>query len=318
MNKPSVKSVVAACACILCVVLVFLYVFLGGDDSKNGFPGAKGPRQTGPVSVRTVTASSVTLHDYVITNGEIEAKSSVDVFPDRGGKVVSVEVSLGSYVKRGQIIAKIDPSVPGAQYEQSPVFAPISGTITASPLRIGTTVSASTVITTIGDVENLQVTANVPERYVSDLRQGLMADIVLESYPGEVFKASVSRVSPVVDKKSRTKEVIMNFTEKDPRVNAGMFAKVTLWTVDYEGKPAFPAGAVIEKNGSSYLYVIDSEKETAEKRKVVLGKSVDNMVQVLEGIEEGERVVVEGMRILSDGASVKDISLAPKNAEGDE
>ena len=318
MNKLSVKSFVIASVSLLCVAVVLLYVLFYRSNSKPGFPGAKGPRQTGPVSVRTQTAVPVTLHDYVITNGEIEAKSSVDVFPDRGGKVVSVEVSLGSYVKRGQVIAKIDPSVPGAQYEQSPVFAPISGTITASPLRIGTTVSASSVITTIGDVENLQITANVPERYVSDLKPGLMADIVLESYPGEIFKAYVTRVSPVVDKKSRTKEVIMSFTEKDPRVNAGMFAKVTLWTSDYEGKPAFPASAFIEKSGSTYLYKVDSEKETADRRKVVTGKSVDNMVQVLEGIAEGERVVVEGMRILSDGASVKDISLGAKNTAGEE
>ena len=65
------------------------------------------------------------------------------------------------------------------------------------------------------------------------LKIGLKAEISLEAYPEQIFSATVVRVSPVLDAASRTKQVILNFDKKDSRVNAGMFAKVKLYTVDY-------------------------------------------------------------------------------------
>lgn len=300
------KSIIIATVCIALTAGIFCYVKFGSSGNNDFMRGAKNAgNQT--ASVRTQKAVISTLHDYVITNGEIEAQTSVDVFPDRGGKIVSVNVSLGSYIKKGDIIAKIDPSEPGAVYAQSPVYAPISGTVTATPLKIGVKVSSSSVITTIGDVTNLQVTANVPERYVSLLKIGLKADIILESYPDQKFTATVTKVSPVVDKRSRTKEVIMNFDKNDSRINAGMFAKVTLWTVDYSGCITTTQDSIVTKNGDTYVYII-KEDNTAELRKVSTGNSVDNRIQITEGVNEGERIVVEGMRALSDGANVQDIS----------
>ena len=95
--------------------------------------------------------------------------------------------------------------------------------------------------------------------------------------------------------------------EKDERINAGMFAKVKLNTILYEGYITVPESAVIELDGTNILYVASSDGTTVSKREVTLGHSVDNTVQVLSGIEEGERVVVEGIRLLYDGALIKDI-----------
>ena len=303
------KSKVVVLACIAAVLVVGIYVVISLKTKQTGFPGMMaGKKQTGVVSVKTSTAEVQTLRDYVNTNGEIETQSSIEVFPDIGGKVVNVYVSLGSPVKRGDKIADIDPSEPGVEYEKSPVYAPISGTITKSPLKNGTTVSVSSVITTIGDVANLQITSRVPERYVASLRQGLKADISLEAYPDKIFSASVTRVSPVVDSASRTKEIILNFTGDYSLVNAGMFAKVHLYTDVYSGKVVIPSSAVIEKDESNCIYVVNEDGKTVSRREVKLGKSVDSLVQILEGLNAGEKIVVEGMRSLSDGAEILDIT----------
>ena len=295
--------------CIGVIALVFVTVKPFSKEGKGmgGFGGfGRGGMGQNVVSVRTKVAEISTLHDYVNTNGEIEPQTSVDVYPDIGGKIVKVNVSLGSKVYRGQVIALIDPSVPGEYYANSPVVAPISGTITTSPLRVGTKVTAGTAIARVGDVANLQVKASVPERYVYALKTGLKADIELESYPGEKFVATVTKVSPLVDSVSRTKEVIVNLDEKDDRVQAGMFAKVHLWTVDYAGSITLPTNAVIEVNKEKYVYVVKDD-ETVERRYVTLGSSVDDESQIVEGLSEGERVVVEGMRVLSNGSKIRDI-----------
>lgn len=300
------KKIIIAAAAVTCIVIIYAVI-----TAKNSGQGGRGKRSGSNVqtvfSVKTEKAAIRTLHDYIPTNGEVEAQSSIEVFPDIGGKVVNVSVSLGSPVKKGQVIAKIDPSEPGSKYALSPVTAPISGSIVSTPLKDGTTVTTSSSITTIGDVHNLQITAEIPEKYVALLKTGLSAAVTLEAYPGVVFTATVSRVSPVVDSSSRTKEIILTFDKDDSRVNAGMFAKITLYTVNYSGAVTISGDAIVIKNDKKYAYIVTADNK-AEQRELTLGNSVDGMYQVLSGISEGEKVVVEGTSTLSDGANIKDIT----------
>lgn len=310
------KGTKARALLVILVVTVALVVVARVQSKKGGGkPKMRGGSAVQTVfSVKTMTAEKTVLHDYVATNGEVEAQSSIEVFPDMGGKIRSVNVSLGSPVKKGAVIARVDPSEPGTQYALSPVYAPISGSIVSTPLKEGTTVSTNSAITIIGDVDRLQITASIPERYVALLKTGLSADISLEAYPGVVFKATISRVSPVVDATSRTKEIIMTFDQKDSRINAGMFAKVILYTRDFTGEVVMPSDSVVTKDSKQYAFVVNSNG-IAEQREVVLGESVDGMIQVLSGIKEGEKIVVAGQTSLSDGAQVRDITNdVPQNA----
>ena len=223
---------------------------------------------------------------------------------------------LGSHVNKGDVIAKVDPSEPGTKYALSPVEAPISGSIVSSPSKVGAKVSTSTAITMIGDIENLQISAPVPERYVAELKPGLKAEVTLEAYPGVIFSATVSRVSPVVDAATRTKEIILNFDKKDSRINAGMFAKVKLYTSKYAGCIAVQKDSIVSQNDNSYLFVVNDDG-TVSKRTVKTGKTVDNLIQITDNLMTGERVVVEGMLSVSDGARVNDIA-QPKPAASPE
>ncbi|MBO7613701.1 MAG: efflux RND transporter periplasmic adaptor subunit, partial [Treponema sp.] len=231
------------------------------------------------------------------------------------GKIVETYVSLGTAVKRGSVIAEIDPSEPGMQFAHSRVYSPISGTVTAAPLKPGTKVTTSTAITVIGDVANLQVNANIPERFVATLKPGLKANIILEAYPNEIFTATVSRISPVVDSTSRTKEIILTFDSNDPRINAGMFAKVTLYTQDYEGLPVIPSNCIVTKGGKEFVYSVNADGETVSRKEIQTGETVDNMTQVKSGISAGEKIVIEGQRVLSDGSKINDITDGIKKPE---
>ena len=241
MNKKSLTVLII----IIAVIVTLASVFVISLTSKKSISNAKRKRATSVPTVRTQTAEILSLQDYVLTNGEVESQRSVAVYPTMGGKIAEVDVTLGSHVNKGDVIAKVDPSEPGTRYALNPIEAPISGSILTIPSKIGTTVTVNSEITMIGDIENLQISASIPERYVSELKTGLKADIFLQSYPDAVFEAFVSRVSPVVDKLSRTKEIILNFSKKDTRINAGMFAKVKLYTSLYSGEIVVPSDAVV-------------------------------------------------------------------------
>ena len=118
-NKKSTGVVV-----FLIILITAAAIFAVGVAKKNkkggmpmGFGGARFvPSAT---SVKTVIAQNSVLHDYVVTNGEIETQKSIEVFPSMGGKVVEMKVSLGSPVKTGDVIAYVDPSEPGSYYAKS-------------------------------------------------------------------------------------------------------------------------------------------------------------------------------------------------------
>ena len=318
MEKKSKISLIVTVAAVLLTVAAVVIINTTKNTENTGGPGkggARGWRGAGNTifTVRSVEAVKKTLNDYVITNGEVESQSAVEVFPSLGGKVQQINVLLGSQVKKGDVIAKIDPSEPGTKYALSPVEAPISGSIVSTPLKVGTKVTTNSAITMIGDIDNLQISASVPERYVSELKTGLKAEITVEAYPDVIFMATVSRVSPVVDAATRTKQVIMNFDKKDSRVNAGMFAKVKLYTSKYSGKLVVPSDAIITNDDDvSYLFVVNDDY-TVSRRTVKTGKAIDGMIQVTDNLMAGERVVYEGMLSLSDGANVNDLA-KPKTA----
>ncbi len=290
----------------------------GAGAGKNGMaatgntmPGNANSNTSGKKSqtvtpVRTVVANEVILQDYVMTSGDIQTQTSIEVFPSIGGTIVQMNVSLGSPVKKGDVIGYIDPSEPGSYYAKSPITCPISGSILTAPAKPGQKVQASSVITKIGDIENLQISAKIPERYVAELAVGQKAEIKLEAYPDVSFSASVVRISPVVDSATRTKEIILNFDKKDSRINAGMFAKVKLFTSAYKGTFAIGQDSIVSNSDKNYLFVVNDD-DTVSKREVTLGKNVDGYYQILSGIEFGETVVTEGMLTLYEGAKVHDI-----------
>lgn len=309
-----IRTIIIVIVAILLTIICFIAINASKNKKQSNFManasgGFRGVQQSQTVtSVKTIVAEDVTLKDFVRTNGEVETQTSIEVFPAIGGTVVEMKVSLGSSVKKGDVIAYVDSSEAGSYYEKSPVVAPIDGSIISSPVKTGQKVTTSSVITKIGDVDNLQVTANIPERYVAELKIGQRAEITLEAYPDTIFYARVVRISPVVDASTRTKEIILNFEQKDSRINSGMFAKVKLYTTEYSGEIAIPQDSLVNNNDKYYLYVVNDDGNSVSKREVTLGKNVDGYYQILSGIKVGETVVVEGMLTLADGSLIKDIS----------
>jgi RND family efflux transporter MFP subunit len=195
------------------------------------------------------------------------------------------------------------------------VYAPISGTITATPQKIGATVYTGTSVASIGDISNLQVSAKIPERDIAVLKTGLKAIVTFEAYPGVEFPAHAFRVSPLVDPASRTKEIFLSFDSKDERINSGMFARIKLFTTVTKGCVTVPEESIVTADDKKYAFIVGSDN-TVAKREVTVGASVDGVCEILSGLKAGERVADQGVSSLADGAKVKDISAKSETSCG--
>jgi multidrug efflux pump subunit AcrA (membrane-fusion protein) len=259
-------------------------------------------------SVRTESAEIRTLQAHLEVNANIVTGNQVTVLPEANGRLVSMRVSLGSNVYRGQLIAEVDPSRPGADYSISAVYAPVSGTVVSSPVSVGSTVSTGTVLLTMAVVDSIEIVALIPEREVGQLRTGLSAEIRLEAFPSEIFAATLTQISPVVDPVSRTKRTTLRFDQMDRRINSGMFARVRLNTRTYENVVSIPQEALVEHRGRTIVYVLKTDDDGtsyAEMREVAAGVNINREVEIRNGLEVGDAVVVQGQQFLADGVQVR-------------
>ena len=256
-------------------------------------------------AVVTQKAAVAELQDSIEINGEVDVKTNVAIYPEIGGKLVSLTVEVGDRVQKGQVIATVDPSKPGYSYVMNPVKSTISGVVTQVISRVGATLTTSTGIVTVGDIDNLVIHANIPERNVGELKKNLVADLFFPAYPDIPFKAHITWISPVVDPASRSKQIELTLDKRDSRINTGMFPKIKLYTTVYDGYIVVPDDAVVTRAGQDYVFVVSGDiARRVPVRKLI---TIDNSTIIAEGLSVGESIVVDGMDVLVDGSKVNQV-----------
>ncbi len=287
----------------LLILTAVLLVLISGCNRPGKNPGGENEEET-VFAVNTTTAVKGQLFDYLEINGDIVAQSSVDVYADTTGKLSKLNVKVGDYVSKNQIIAEVDPSKPGQTFAASPVKTPIGGTVTSIPGDIGAVISTAVPVATVSKVDSLEISTGIAERYISRITSGQQALIEVEAYPDVRFTAYVSEVSPVVDPITRTMAVTLAFNQQNRRIKAGMFAKVKIIVQEKKGTVKIPQECMVIREDSPVVFVVGDD-QTVTARTIVPGIQIDNKLEVLEGIKPGETVVIRGQTLLEDGAKIR-------------
>jgi RND family efflux transporter MFP subunit len=255
--------------------------------------------------VRVTEVVLGTIENNIVITGDVLARTQVAIYPTVAGKLAETRFRVGDRVSQGAVVAMVDPSRPGEVYSQSPVLSTITGTILSAPVNPGDTLTTQTAVYIVGDLGGLTVETFVPERFTTSVRRGLPAQVSFEAMPGETFNAQIDEISPVLDPASRTLRVRLRFTGgADPRIRAGMFATVSLVTSSRTNVPVIPRLAVINTYGSWIVFTVDAEG-IARRREILLGLESETLIEVAEGLELGEAVVIAGQNFLSDGEPVR-------------
>jgi multidrug efflux pump subunit AcrA (membrane-fusion protein) len=288
-------------------LLLTALTLLGGCKRKEQ-EGGPGPQAAPVFAVSVTQAVKGQIWDYIPLSGDIVAGSTVDVFSDVAGKVTRIYVVVGSRVERGSPVAAVDPSKPGMDYIPGVARSPISGTVISLPAQMGMTVSQAVSLARIeGGASGrsgsaLEIKLYVAERFISKIALNQPCEISLDAWPGETFRGSVTEISPVVDPASRTMEVKVNVENQDAMLKAGMFAKVKLITEQKDNIVKIPSSAMVQRFGETYVFIADGD--TAKKRIITPGILIDQVLEVPEGLEAGESVIVRGQTLLDDGAKI--------------
>ena len=254
------------------------------------------------------------LNGYLEFGGDVSAVSSVDVLPDTSGKISRIYVSVGDVVKKDQILAEVDASRPGMTYSASPVKAPVSGTITSFASSVGNMVAPSMTIGRISSTDKLEIKTSVPERFISKIKLNQKAILTFDAYPGETFTAKVTKISPVLDTSTRTMSVTLILDPPDSKIKIGMYARIKLITDHKSNAIIIPTTALVTRSQEQCVFVVNPD-DTVTLKKVTVGIKVDDMVEILSGLEGNEKVVTKGQTLLNNGTKVNIVSLTEEKIE---
>lgn len=188
--------------------------------------------------------------------------------------------------------------------------APIDGVVLKRPIEVGSLVAPGSLGFVIADTKTVKVVFGAPDRLIEKLKPGGMLKVSFDSFPGE-FGASITRIAPSADPKSRVFEVEASIPNPNDQLKVGMIAKLVVPETALETRAlVLPLTAIVRsprdpRGFSVFVVEGDAGKETARLRDVRLGDVVGNAVVVSEGLKSNEKIVSMGATLLVDGEQVR-------------
>jgi RND family efflux transporter MFP subunit len=215
-------------------------------------------------------------------------------------------------------VAQESVSVAEVQLDNTVIRAPFSGMVVAKAAQPGEMISpisagggfTRTGIGTIVDMDSLEIQVDVNEAYINRVRPGQPVEATLNAYPDWKISASVIAIIPTADRSKATVKVRIAIRHKDGRLVPDMGVRVAFLNAapPRAAAPAergvlVPVEAVRGEGASGTVFVVVNDK--VERRPVSLGRTVGASRLVVDGVREGERVVLAPPPSLKDGDAVK-------------
>lgn len=184
------------------------------------------------------------------------------------------------------------------------IRAPIAGVITEKLVETGDVVSTQTPMFTIADRSTLVVRVQISELDVTALNTGDLVEVLVDAHPDRTFRGRIRRVFPSANPESRLVPVEVALTGGDARIlTIGFLARTRFQLAPRENVLMIPATALIETVGQPAVYLLRGT--TVTRRTVERGEAYQGRVEVRNGIDVGDSVVVAGQNNLRDGATVR-------------
>ncbi len=189
--------------------------------------------------------------------------------------------------------------------EDTNITTPISGIITSKCLNKGEVISQMNIsapILTVMDISTVKLEVPASEDLITKIKRNQEVDVFLDAYPKKAWTGIIHDISPIVNPQSRTFTVTIYLENPDNLLKPGMFAQAKLELEKHEQVVCVPQGAVFNRGLDNYLYIV--EKNHARLKQVKLGIADLERVEITEGLNTNDEVVIRGVESLQDGSRV--------------
>jgi len=221
--------------------------------------------------------------------------------------LASAETALNAVRNRLQIFGKTEVDIANLESLQAmnpaaTIVAPIAGVVVDRQVGPGQYLQAGgTPVFTIADPSSVWLLANVREADSGSVNLGQPVEVRVLAYPKRIFKARVTYVAAVVDPVTHRLPVRAEIDNHDLALKPEMFATFRIVTSGATESPAVPAAAVVYEGAAAHVWVVGADG-LVSYRAIRTGRSDDGLVEVLDGLQAGERIVTKGGLFIDQAA----------------
>ncbi len=294
--KRGAKTILIIIVIIIAIIATYRLVVFVGNKIK--------PKQvTEEERVIPVKASKAIRMDITKTlnlSGDIAGKEVVNVFSQVPGKVMEILVKEGQFVKKGQVLFKVDRDIVGMEYMPAVVESPLSGYVGSIIVDRGMSVSPQTPLAQVVTMNQVEAVAQLIEEQINMVQIGMKAKIRVDAYPNANFYGMVYRKNAVLDAASRTQEVRILIDNPKLQLRHGMFADIEIQLGFAKNAIVIPVDCLLsDSSGNYYVYTVKSNK--AFKQSIKPGFTLQSSIEVVSGLTEGDVVVTLGKENVAHG-----------------
>lgn len=208
-----------------------------------------------------------------------------------------------------QDLARLDAERAGAQQQRGNLrlLAPADGVVTARDAEPGSTVVAGQAVVRLVAADSLWLKLRLDQHRSAGLQVGLPAEIVLRSRPGQVLPGKVARIEMLSDSVTEERIALVAFETPPHDVSVGEMSEITLRPPLVKQALAVPSAAVRQRGGATGVWVLRDDKPSfVPVRAGIAG--TDGKVQILDGLKEGDAVIVHSEREITEDSRIKVVS----------
>lgn len=183
--------------------------------------------------------------------------------------------------------------------------APFSGVITEMPYyTAGTRVASGSHMLTLMSYDQMYMNINLPEKNISEVRLG--QDVLVTNYtlPDDTLSGKVAELSPAISTETRTFSGKIEIKNRDMKFRPGMFVKAEIITDQKDSTIVIPKDIILTGSRGKYVFIV-GRNSAADDRWITTGIENQNFVEVVEGLQVNERLIVKGYETLRDNSKVR-------------
>ncbi len=198
--------------------------------------------------------------------------------------------------------ASLNKELAEISLNKSLISSPLKGTIKTRHIKVGEFVRKGDKLVEILDIDRILVKVNIPEQEILSIQVGQNVEVALYIMEKKTFLGRVKNIGLEADSSNRTFPVEILVDNKERQLRAGMLARATFTKNVDQDQIVIPRHTILERDQGRVVYVFDDGK--AFRRDITIGLSQLDQVQVVQGLNKGELIVVEGHTKLTDGEEV--------------
>ncbi len=221
-------------------------------------------------------------------------------------------------IKAGLDQAKASRDIAHKKVKDTKLRSPVPGIIGAKNVELGQTISTGIPVFTIVKTDRIYARVSVPESEIGKVALGQKATVTIKAIDGRVVEGKVSLIGAMAEPRTRTYTVKIELANPDYVLRDGMIAKTQIVTDKTISLVTVPGNAIVrDADNLTYVFLVDKEKATALRQRVFIGSVFRNEIEINEGLNAEDFVIVAGQHKITDGAAITVTELASQNESAD-